>query len=89
MATPSSILAWGIPWTEEPGGLQSMGSQKSQTRLSNQTTMFACTFLERRFKNCQIVKAVHEQKAILSTRDAMRRDKMNAAIANVQSRGCC
>ena len=25
MATHSSILAWGIPWTEEPGGLQSMG----------------------------------------------------------------
>jgi len=35
MATPSSIIAWKIPWTEEPGGLQSMGSQKSQTRLSN------------------------------------------------------
>ena len=29
MATPSSILAWRIPWTEEPGGLQSMGSQES------------------------------------------------------------
>ena len=26
MATDSSILAWEIPWTEEPGGLQSMGS---------------------------------------------------------------
>ena len=34
MATHSSILAWRIPWTEEPGGLQSMGSQKGQTRLS-------------------------------------------------------
>ena len=29
MATQSSILAWEIPWTEESGGLQSMGSQKS------------------------------------------------------------
>ena len=28
MATYSSILAYGIPWTEEPGGLQSMGSQR-------------------------------------------------------------
>ena len=28
MATHSSILAWAIPWTEEPGGLQSMGSQR-------------------------------------------------------------
>ena len=34
MATRSSILAWKIPWTEEPGWLQSMGSQKSQTWLS-------------------------------------------------------
>ena len=42
MATLSSILAWEIPWTEEPGGLQSMGVKKrlghhleSQTRLSD------------------------------------------------------
>ena len=28
MATLSSILVWEIPWTEEPGGLQSMGSQR-------------------------------------------------------------
>ena len=28
MATQSSIVAWEIPWTEEPGGLQSMGSQR-------------------------------------------------------------
>ena len=28
MATYSNILAWKIPWTEEPGGLQSMGSQR-------------------------------------------------------------
>ena len=28
MATPSSILTWRIPWTEEPGWLQSMGSQR-------------------------------------------------------------
>ena len=28
MATHSSILAWRIPWTNEPGGLQSMGSQR-------------------------------------------------------------
>ena len=35
MATHSSILAWRIPWTEEPGRLQSMGLQKGQTPLSN------------------------------------------------------
>ena len=31
MATHSSILAWRIPWTEEPGGLQSAGGAKNQT----------------------------------------------------------
>ena len=31
MATHSSILAWEIPWTEEPGGLQSTGSQRDTT----------------------------------------------------------
>ena len=33
MAAPSSILAWEIPWTEEPRGLQSIGSQELDTAL--------------------------------------------------------
>ena len=33
MVTHSTILAWEIPWIEDPGRLQSMGSQKSQTGL--------------------------------------------------------
>ena len=40
MAPYSSTLAWKIPWTEEPGGLQSMGSL-SRTRLND----FTCTFM--------------------------------------------
>ena len=42
MATHSSILAWRIPWTEEPGRLQSMGSQVSDTtqQLNYQTPAF-------------------------------------------------
>ena len=35
MATHSSILTWEIPWTGEPGGLQSMGLQKSWIQLSD------------------------------------------------------
>ena len=31
MATHSTVLAWRVPWTEEPGGLPSMGSQESDT----------------------------------------------------------
>ena len=38
MATNSGTLAWKIPWMEEPGRLQSMGSQ-SQTRLSDFTSL--------------------------------------------------
>ena len=34
-ATHSSILAWELPWTEEPGRLQSMGSQQNQTQLNS------------------------------------------------------
>ena len=34
-ATHSSILAWEIPWTEEPGGLQSMGLQRDTTKHSS------------------------------------------------------
>ena len=35
MATRSSILAWETPWTEEPGGLRSMGSESSYDQLLN------------------------------------------------------
>ena len=34
MATHSSILAWRIPWTEEPGGLQSRGPQRVRHNLA-------------------------------------------------------
>ena len=49
MATHSNILAWIIPWTEEPGGLQSTGSKKSGMtwRLNNNSFFFLMTFLFR------------------------------------------
>ena len=37
MATHSSVLAWRIPWTEEPGGLESMGSQELDTTVISPT----------------------------------------------------
>ena len=40
MATHSSILAWRIPWTEEPGRLQSMGSQRVRHELVTNTFKF-------------------------------------------------
>ena len=38
MTTHPSILAWEIPWTEEPGGLQSMGSQRVRRNLATEHT---------------------------------------------------
>ena len=46
MATQSSVLAWKIPWMEEPGRLQSMGSL-SRTRLSDFTFTFHFHALEK------------------------------------------
>ena len=53
-ATHSRILAWRIPWTEEPGGLRSTGVAKSKTRLSNQGFHFH--FL---FSKAQIFSKAH------------------------------
>ena len=47
MAAHSGTLAWKIPWTEEPGRLQSMGSLKSRTRLRDFTFTFHFHALEK------------------------------------------
>ena len=52
MATHSSILAWEIPWTEEPGALQSMGSQKIGYNLA--TKQKQLNFLSLHFLICNI-----------------------------------
>ena len=59
MATPSTILAWRIPWTEEPGGAAVHGVTESQTRLSLWSLM---TFSARLFSDIQ-----HLQKELSKT----------------------
>ena len=45
METHSSILPWRIPWTEEPGGLQSIGSKKSnKTKVTEHTAQVCHSF---------------------------------------------
>ena len=44
MATRSSILAWRIPWMEDPGGLQSMGGKELD--MTEQLSLFVCFFLK-------------------------------------------
>ena len=74
MATHSSILAWRIPWTEELGGLQSMGHKESDTteRLSDFTLLLGrkvMTNLDRRLKSRDITlpTKVHLVKADFSS----------------------
>ena len=55
MITHSSILAWEIPWTEKPAGLQSMGSQ-SQARLND----CLCLFLERLIRGIIVPKVLED-----------------------------
>ena len=40
MTTHSSILAWRTPWTEKPGGLQSMGSESDMTEATEHSTAY-------------------------------------------------
>ena len=47
MATHSSTLAWEIPWTEEPGGLQSMGSQRVGHDLATKHSTHAHTAIQK------------------------------------------
>jgi len=57
MAPHSSTLAWKIPWTEEPVGLQSMGVTKSWTLLSDFTFTFHFHALEKELATHSIVLA--------------------------------
>ena len=45
MVTHSSILAWETPWTEEPGGLQSMGSQRVGHNLATKQLTIICIYI--------------------------------------------
>ena len=45
MATHPSVPAWEIPWTEEPGGLQSMGSQESKYTINTAIYTLLTTYL--------------------------------------------
>ena len=56
MATHSSIPAWRIPWTEEPGGLQSIGSQTLLKQLSTHARMY---FIYNHFLLCKIYFAYY------------------------------
>ena len=62
MATPSSIPAWEIPWTEEPGGLQAIASQRESDTTEQLNRRDA---VSRSFCHCSFVhflKALHDSQ---------------------------
>ena len=52
MATHSSILAWRIPWTEELGGMQSMGSQRVRHQCETNTFTLTLNNNRQKAENC-------------------------------------
>ena len=52
MATHSSSLAWKIPWTEEAGGLQSMGSQRVGHNYTNSSSFLSCFLIHYFSSHC-------------------------------------
>ena len=59
MATHSSILAWEIPWTEEPGGLQSIGSQRVRHDWATEHTHWLSLFSA--YVTPTLIRGIHNQ----------------------------
>ena len=64
MATHSSILAWRIPWTEEPGGLQSMGSQRIRQDLVTGQQQQSCSVTRFSYHSCSLPRGRERGKRI-------------------------
>ena len=54
MATHSSFLAWRIPWTEKPGGLQSKGSQESDRTEQTRVQILMMEQMEMKIRQCRV-----------------------------------
>ena len=82
-AIHSSILAWEIPWTKEPGGLQSTGLQKNQTRLSDYTRTVCGRQLPNGLRNImmKIDTSFSHQRALLDFRSP--REKCEIHIRHI------
>ena len=88
MATDSSIIAWEIPWTEEPGGLQSTGSKMRWTQLSSYTTTITrCEWIKQTLPVHQINQHFRILLVLLHF-NSIRKDHMEIKnqILNLQQR---
>jgi len=77
MATHSSILAWRIPWTEEPGGLQSMGSQRVRHDLATKQQQISkvneLSFSNKSYKKETVCKKDQNKGVLVSTGEEVPR----------------
>ena len=64
METHSNILAWRIPWTEDPGGLQSMGLNTTE-QLNNNNVMYYSAL----YYIIYLIKIIHEKKTETNCKD--------------------
>ena len=72
MAAPSSVLAWRTPWTEEPGGLQSMGLQRAEHDLLKIQQTCTPLFMA---ELCTIAKTWKQPRYIMEYYSAMKKMK--------------
>ena len=91
MTTHSSVLAWRIPWTEEHGGVQSMGSQSRSQQLSMHTHKYIFFFCqqekERQLEtlNNTIALISHASKEMLKILQAWLQQYVNCELPDVQA----
>ena len=65
MATHSTVLAWGIPWAEKPGGLLSMGVAKESDTTDQLTLPLSYTHTELLFSKFHTYTYMHTQNTIM------------------------
>ena len=94
MAAHSSILAWEIPWTEEPGGLQLMGSQRvGHQRLNNNNVNSPqlTTLMERSRKPSQVEASLQRTSERMGTPGitaSLEQCLQNTGHRNITEKGC-
>ena len=77
MATDSSILAWGIPWTEEPGQLQPMGGKRIWNNwATKQPTPFRVRFTHAKDSNCGITLTLCFHRLLYYIKSELRKQTM-------------
>ena len=85
MATHSSILAWKIPWTEEPGGLQSLGLQRVRYDLATKRQQYFKVLSKQTKKASPLPRSGGPPLASPLLLAALKKQKSNKNTSNQQN----